>query len=109
MNKLLLTVFLSGVRDDSYKDKDNNLRERYLADVYLPGTGAFSIPLTRQVYDVLVSVPPMSGQYELPVSIEVVNRVVKSAGAGGRITEYARQELALRFGDLSPVAAKKSA
>lgn len=104
MQKLLLVVFLAGVRDDSYTAKDGTHKERYVADLYLPGTGAFSIPLTRQVFDVLSNVPPMSGQYELPVSIEIEDRIQKTATG----FQYVRRELALRYGDLTPVQAKKA-
>lgn len=103
MQKLLLLVFLSGVRDDSYTTKNNEHKERYLADLYLPGTGAFTIPLARQVYDVLLSAKPMS-EYELPVTIEIVDRVASSASG----FQYARRELALRYGDLTPVKAVKA-
>lgn len=106
MQKLLLLVFLAGVRDDSYDAKDGTRKERYLADLYLPGAGAFSIPLTRQVYDVLVNVPPMSGQYELPVSIEIEDRIQKAANSN---FQYVRRELALRYGDLTPAAQAKKA
>ena len=98
--KQFLTVFLAGVRDDSFKDRlSNETVDKFLADVYLPGTGAFSVPLTQIQYGQLLNVPPMSGQYKLPFRLEV-SQQIKTSKLGN---SYASAQLVVRFGVLEPL------
>lgn len=103
MNPLM--VFFAGARDDSYTARDGKKVERFMADVYLPGTGAFSFPVSATVYAGLLNTPPMVTQFKLPVRLEVVQRVMKSESGAA----YARSELAVRFGDLERMEETKRA
>lgn len=96
-----LTVWFQGVRDDGYTKKGETVRtERYLADVYLPGSGAFDISVTRAVYEKLLLAKPMT-EAILPMSLEIRQDVQKSANGNA----YARRNLTPKFGDLELVAA----
>jgi hypothetical protein len=106
MDKQIFTVFLAGVRDDSYTKKSTGEHiSRFMADLYHPGTGAFSIPVNATVYAQLLNHPPMVTQFKLPYRLEVAQRVVKLDGGGS----YARQEMGIRFGDLELIEQSRKA
>jgi hypothetical protein len=100
MDKTVLTVYLQGVRDDSYTKKSTGEHvPRFMADLYHPGTGSFSLPVNTTVYAQLINLPPMVTQFKLPYRLEPTLRVVKLDGGGS----YARQEMGVQFGDLEQI------
>ncbi len=104
MDKQVLIVYLAGVRDDSYTNRANAHVEKFVADLYHPGTGSFSIPVPTVVYGQLLNLPPMVTQFKLPYRLESQPRVIK-----GETGSYARNEISVRFGDLELIEQSRKA
>lgn len=96
MNKLQLECFLKGVKDDSYGEGAER-KERYLAEVYAPGHGDFSVPVSAVTYGKLTEFPPMVSKFRVSVQLEARQNVATS-GKSGR--QYVQTSTVARFGDL---------
>lgn len=102
MDKLKVTV--QGVRDDGYTKKGETKRtERFLADVYLQGSGALAIPVSKDVYTALLSVKPGADAL-LPFQIQQ-QAEIRTAGE----RSFGIMKTGVRFGDLELVAASQPA
>lgn len=92
-------VTLNGCRTRSWDDKKTGEKQtRFIADLYMPGLGAYDVMLTPEQYAQLVNLPPntpLVQHYRMEIRDEVVSR------EGGR--PFAVRRPVVVFGALSLV------
>lgn len=97
-------VFFNGVRDESYRKKgEETVTERFVADMYMPGVGAYDVLLTAGQYARFLNLQPGTQMLQ-GFKIEVRNSVV-SNGKGS----FAVRRPEVRFLDLELLEAGKAA
>lgn len=94
MNKMYLEGFLKGVKDDSYGEGKDR-KERFTAQVFVPGMGDFNIPLISTEQAVKLSqLPPMVTQFRVPFVLESRAEVRTSDRTNAK---YARDIILVKF------------
>lgn len=97
-------VFFNGVRDESYiKKGEDKQTDRFVADMYMPGVGAYDVLLSTGQYAQFLNLQPGTQMLQ-GFKIEVRNSVV--AGAKG---SFAVRRPEVRFLDLELLEAGKAA